>query len=339
MWVPTKESNRLGNRLNKPWIVIECKKRDEYLTEGYFKKGKGYCKKLDAPILVLTNGDDTRVYMRGKRHDYQPIEDIPKYEDLIRKRRIPQTMEVTDEVMPRPTFEMLSNAKWLRKTVANTYGDRIIGVDSPKYLWPLVIDMQHLLRSPNPFFTSPIRWKGFVFIEDLRVSSHSFGNAGGGAYPGEYRSFLILDNKGNHHVIRFILSATEKHKNDPMFGTRKGITCFNVAVCNGENMHNSLQLRLDTNVNKVVDSYHFTHDGRLTNGNLGGVKNQIVIDYIREHESSLVDGNKIWLGEVVHKELLRWCDVKDLILNMAVYALLRDDLRAELKNHTSSANF
>lgn len=66
-------------------------------------------------------------------------------------------------------------------------------------------------------------------------------------------------------------------------------------------------------------------------GNLGQIKYSRVIDYLIGNEESLVDQSKIKLGKIKKLSLLQWEDVKEVILNLAVYSLLRDDLRRVIK--------
>lgn len=71
----------------------------------------------------------------------------------------------------------------------------------------------------------------------------------------------------------------------------------------------------------------------MTNGNKSRVKNQSVIDYLIKYEPSLINGESIFLGTITHNRLLEWDDLKELLMNIAVYALLRNDLRDELRNN------
>lgn len=75
----------------------------------------------------------------------------------------------------------------------------------------------------------------------------------------------------------------------------------------------------------------FWHDGTLTVGNKGKAKKQDVVAYVKEHSSLGVEKNQIYLGEIDMSDLVYVDsdDMKELIGNLIMYALVRDAFRKE----------
>lgn len=324
VWLPTNEIDSDGKRLEKAYIVIECKNKDVNLTEEHFLQGVSYSNELNTDYLVITNGLVSWIYQYNEKEDiYEEIEDIPSYTEALDEKWAPRKLDELPE-FKRPTIEQLADLNWLK----DEFSDLIFGLDTPGKFWKLTVDLQHLLWSPKPFFKKVENVLGYQFCEDLGVSLHTFGNASGGKYFGKYRSFLVRDYAGNDHVVRLSIFANMKTKNDPRYGNSRGKAMFNIAICNGEKMHNSLQLSIDDFVEVHDKTFEFWHDGRMTVGNIGRRKNKEVLDFISVKKPELLSGSKIRLGEIPRENcLLQWNDVKKTIFNLIIYGLLRDDLR------------
>lgn len=326
VWMPTEEIDQSGKRIEKAYIVIECKSEEVALTEEHFQQGASYSNELDTEYLVITNGKVSWIYRYNDKDEvYEEIEDIPNYSNAMREEWVPKVLP-EPEIKIRPSLEQLKDLDNLNKE----FSDWIIGLDTPREYWAFVVDFQHLLWEQTMFFTKPITLFGYKFCEDLGVSLHAFGNASGGKYFGKYRSFLIKDRNGNNHIVRFIIIANMKSKNHPLYGNSRGKSMLNVAICNGEKMHNSLQLSIDDFVSIEESNYTFWHNGRMTVGNLGPIKNQETLNFVGENCPGLIRESKIYLGQVPKKDLLVWEDVRTVVFHLAIYSLLRDELRSEV---------
>lgn len=328
VWSPSIDKD--GNKEMTPFMVIECKSRDIMLNDDHLQQVFKYREELNAPYFALTNGLDFWTY----RYDPQQesgfsIEDIPNYDQCLSSDFVPNEVKATKLPPQKPlTIQMLNNSQWVKEKYEEL-SDWIIGLDTPEEFWPLAINLDNLIIFEDLFIQSPINWLGYTILQDLGVSSHTFGNAAGGSYYGDYRSFLVKDPYGNDQVVRFIVVATGRCENDSRFGNSKGRTFINVAICNSDKMHNSLQLCLDTFAMKTSEGGRLLyHDGRMTVGNLGKIPRKRVLDFVSENQPSLIHNSKIYLGKVPTTKILIWADVQDVFYNLIVYSLLRDDLRS-----------
>lgn len=160
-----------------------------------------------------------------------------------------------------------------------------------------------------------------------------FGNSSGGGWDGFYRYFHLKRESERYDVISISVMGGMKYTNDRKEGNRKGSSFILVAIDNENTSHLSLQLNIDRNI-KITDyEYEIWHSGKMTNGNKGSVKNSVVIDYIKQHKPELVVENKIFLGSFPKTNEIVWEDVntKNVVKNLIDYALLRDELRQELR--------
>lgn len=334
VWLPLRESNK-ENHQEKAYIVIECKAPGVELTEEHFLQTASYCNDLDATYLAVTNGKNHWIYEYNYKDDiYVEIEDFPNYEITMNEDWV--SSKVKQSKIKKPSSINLNNPSWIKTSVEVTYHDWIIGLDTTPDLWSFIIDFYHMFVDSPIFFIKPFLWLGYTIKEDLGTSLHTFGNASGGKFFGRYRSILITDKRGNDQIVRFTILANLKTKNDPTYGTLRGKSMLVVSVCHGETMHNSLQLSLDDFLIDQNELYEVWHNGRMAVGNLGQIKYSRVIDHIIGNEESLVDRSKINLGKIQKLPLLQWEDIKEVILNLAVYSLLRDDLRRVIKKEKAS---
>jgi hypothetical protein len=193
------------------------------------------------------------------------------------------------------------------------------------------VNLAFALWNPTPFFSEPVSWVGYEFIEDLGVSRHEFGNAGGGRLGGDFRSLIVRDPNGNDSVIRLTAMALPRLVKDSRFGNQKGRTYLNVAICDEERHHNSLELCIDTFAEPIDRGFRFWHDGRIAVGNMGQLPREKVLEHVRQRVPHLVSESRVLLGTVPNDRVLEWEDIRELLLNMTVYAILRDEIRYQVK--------
>ena len=94
----------------------------------------------------------------------------------------------------------------------------------------------------------------------------------------------------------------------------------------------SIELRFDKYI-KTSNSnlYNIWHNGSLTVGKKGRLKNSEVVEYLKINAPFLVKDNIIVLGTLDLSNDLNFeqTEVKDFILRTSVYALLREQIRQE----------
>jgi hypothetical protein len=125
-----EEPDWRGMTLRRPFIVIECKSGETMITDGCVNQGAIYCTQLGAPFLVVTNGDESLVFVQEKgTHELKPIDDIPTYSQIRRKKWMPKLVPDRSGHI-QPTMDQLGDRRWLRKQVRRVYSDWIVGVDT-----------------------------------------------------------------------------------------------------------------------------------------------------------------------------------------------------------------
>ncbi len=179
----------------------------------------------------------------------------------------------------------------------------------------------------------PQEINGVKIIKDGGLRYTDFGNAAGGNFAGIYRYFIV-DNNGNNDIVSMNIFALGKCVNDPVFGNRKGQSSIVVAIDSKDKSHMSLMLSIDRHVDVCREIYKVYHDGSITVGKKGRLKNSEVINYIRNNDPELYDShNRIFLGEVDNSKEIRINahKTKNLVVNLIKYALLRDEIRKDAK--------
>ena len=132
---------------------------------------------------------------------------------------------------------------------------------------------------------------------------------------------------GENQIISISITGTLSRKNDPKFGNRRGNTQLNVAIDDYEKKHHSLQLDMDKFVKKSGRQALIWHNGRMTVGNSGSVKQNLVLEYVRKKAPHLLEDNYISLAKLPTNRLITWRDAKPFLINCIEYALLRDEYR------------
>lgn len=324
-----------GNEVYVPYIVVECKQENVSITQETLLQGLKYCRKLEAEFLVLTNGAYTECYRIEEGHPYQ-IKDIPAFEEAQEGSDFAVEYIEPDSYV-RPDFEDL--VAYAEDSSIDDIGDEVgifIGADTPRELYLPILNLYTLLMVDEPLFTEAFDAPGgYRMLEDWGVRYHEFRNAGGGTWPGCYRSFLLKDPMGEDHIARVTLAGSLKTENDPHWGNRSGVTYCITAITDLEFTHNSLQLAAEKFWDLRGDVVEVCHNGTMSGK--GSFKQSLVLDYIKQHAPSLVEGNQVRLGNFSTDGLIEWSDVCELITNQCVYALLRDQLRSEHSEKRLSA--
>lgn len=323
------------NNNHRAQIVVETKRSSIDLDDSHEDQVRQYCEILKSRFLVLTNGTETRVYQRTGRKSYRTIRDIPPLQDLNDKLWSPDPVDVpavrlTDVLH----LEQLTDDEWLSREFQLIYKGSVIGSDTPKELWPLIINMHHLLMQPDILFYLEEEFENYKFLEDRLLSRHNAGNASGddGRDLKVYRSFLVEDPKGNNHVVRFTVRGWPRLNNDAKYKTQKGTSTLNVMI--DGNASHALQLTFDRYAFVSADSYNLWHDGRK--GGSSGLKRTEVTNFVQTRVPSLLREMRIDLGSLPRNRVIGWPDAREAILRIAVYAILRDELLSKTVRKTRS---
>lgn len=305
-------------------MIIECKAPKVLITDDVFEQAVRYDDIIQANTIMLTNG----VKMEFERwveeeQSYFPLEDLPTYNDLLYQKNL------NVDKSPRPTWKRPLFSSIQQQQVINEFFDKgWLGEDTKKDLYPFVVNLGGCLQDDSKKL-QPQSSYGIKVVRDGGIRFTSFGNVAGGRWSGEYRFFILQDEKGNNQIISLGIFGQAKSKNDPRFGNSRGNTILIVAIDDFETSHNSLQLNLDINTQISNNSFTIYHDGRLTVGNKGAVPTKKVIEFVKTEEPDLIRDDKVYLGEF---DCTTEIDIEDeqtkyFLFRLIRYALIRDDFR------------
>lgn len=311
------------NNQASPLIVIECKAPNIPLTDNVFSQVVKYDSYLQGDIIILTNGNETISYSwDNDEQNYRKIKSIPKYPDLIKGTDI----EFYDDVIDN--WERPNHNGNLEKNREFLIDYNNIGVDTKDELVSVITNLVGLIFDEKSKIENLQLNKKKVVI-DGGIRYTTFGNAAGGSFTGDYRYFILEDDSNNTEIVSITIMGTLSIKNDSKWGNRTGFTILGVAIDNFEQSHLSLEYSIDRFIKAENDKYSFWHDGTLTVGKLGRVKNKEVIDYVKSTYPHLVKEDKIFLGSINNSNPLNSNDktVRALIANFIDYGFARDEFR------------
>lgn len=306
-----------------PVMLIECKSPNIAITDKVIEQAIKYDEVLSTKLMVITNGiESVYVGYNYEKNDYQIVDEIPKYKDLIIDNEIKFVDEVTENI---EKLNFQSNHKKNREKLLELGS---IGEDTDLKFVPLIANLYNLIYDDkNKVENLPIKTKKFFMDGGIRFTT--FGNVSGGSFVGNYRFFLLENRNNDNDIISISIMGKISAKNHPKYGNSKGYTLFNIAIDDFENSHLSLEYSIDRFVEIKNDIYSFWHDGTLTIGNKGRVKNIEVINFIKNKAPYLIIENQIYLGKIDNSIPLNWenKEVKNLIARFIDYAILRDEFR------------
>jgi hypothetical protein len=308
-----------------PILIVECKAPNVEITDKVINQVVKYDEMIYADTLMITNGIEI-LFMtwEEKENGYMQLKAFPTYEELNEKFSLPID---TTPYMPwkRPDF-VEHNIPAVRE-LFESYG--WIGEDSSSELCSFFINLAGFIQDENTILSSQ-NLNGIGMIADKGIRFTTFGNAAGGDWAGLYRYFIINDDNKNNQIISLSVLAKGKFKNHPVFGNSKGHTILIVAIDDYDKSHNSLQLDLDRFTIKHDDYFVIWHNGALTNGKKGAVKQNEVIRFVQEKAPELIDENgRVFLGAFDNRKEITWNQkqTKQFISRLIKYSLLRDEFR------------
>jgi hypothetical protein len=307
----------LHPKSNKPFILYEIKKEDWGITDDTLQQAKKYNEHLNCKFICITN-IIAEIWYSTDNGKINRIETPNSFDSLL-KSKIKYSQ---DYEFIRQTLKECDEEDYFK--AYNFLG--VIGDDTPKKFHPFLVNLHGFLSDNIKYVTKPIKSKDFVIIED-GIRSSSYGNAGGGAFDGFFRYFILQFPNGDNNIVSLSLFGIAKAVNDPQWGNRNAHTGLFVAIDDFERKHMSLELNIDKFLISNNNSWQLIHNGKLTVGKLGAAKKAQVIDFCKKHIPDLVKGDNIFLGELPKKALFNWDNSSEVIINLIRYALVRDKYR------------
>lgn len=201
-----------------------------------------------------------------------------------------------------------------------------------------VTDLYAYFFQTRRLFSKPFKTAaGLELKEDKGIVLSSFSNAAGGCWNGFYRTLVVRDKKGKIHGVRLGIMASGESSGDAVFGNRKSYTVLIVGIDSPDlGAHSSLQLRFEkfaeTDESRGVVIWH---DGTMTAGKRGALKREDVMKHIGRVHPKLINDGKVILGRVPalsNDGAFGGKTALEFLGRLAAYALVRDELRVELKS-------
>lgn len=294
-----------------PYIIYECKKPFEPITDEILDQIQDYYEKLDTVIyLGLVIGDDYRFIGRNEETG-EPIyyAEHPDYFTLINGGEV-SIIEPNDFEYVRNNWKKPIDNKVIKELI--DYG--IIGNGTNEKFYSFLINLDGwLLNQEDKLFINEN-------IEDIGIKVTKFGSAGGGFFASNYRSFLIKDEKDSPIICIAISAIRSSNKVD--FGT-----CIYIGVETTKNKNASLEMRIEKSLKIENNKISIFHNGTITVGRLGASKKQDLLNFVEKHNPSLIKNGKIFLGEFDENEEINSKNIGVFIKNLIEYALLRNKFR------------
>lgn len=288
-----------------PLFVIECKESTIPLCNGVYEQLRDYDDILEPTYIAMTNGEEFYIEKYNEiENKFYPLKSIPKYSDMLLKNGDEDTENINWQRCEDEDYDNLEFLTEMYYFLFNIETDDSLKREIVK-LADVLYDTSYVLENEGD--------EKLYIKRDNGKLIKTFGNSGGGDWNGLYRIFLVK-YKDEYYTVSIGLN----------------VGYLLVGIENNNKKHHSLQLRLTKNVlKKGKNRYMVVHNGRMSAGNKGSIKNQIVIDYIKEKAPRLVNENKIVLGELKLERKTKIYEIKKFLYNLIEYSLLRDEIREQ----------
>ncbi|WP_043931156.1 type I restriction enzyme HsdR N-terminal domain-containing protein [Bacillus sp. EB01] len=302
-------------------LVLEIKASHIELTDHTLEQVKTYNKILKAKYIGIANGKQMQLYEVMNDKVIPLTNELFKYAELVKGK-----VEYTRlRELRRLPYDLTTYDRYISFLLQKGY----IGEGTHTELHPFISELQNYILCG--VFIKSGKYNTNI-IEDLSYGIFSFGNAGGGSFPGYYRSLIVKELNGKHSIYRIGIFGTAELKYDPVYGNRDGNTYLIVAVDNSGLSTNILQLNIDQfiSVSKEQNIYKIFHNGRRN-----GFKNRQVFEKVKKFSPELIVDEKIYLGSFPSKEAISIKAGSDFIERLIEYASVRVKLAEKKKKKLS----
>lgn len=313
---------------SKVMAVVECKaEKISVYEEQVFEQAKKYALAVGSKYIILVNGIEMRILKYNQKYkDYIDLKNIPTFDELLEGK---VSFGIKRESYVRFEKDDYFDIDYLKSL---DYFDLIIGEDTPNKIVPFVFNLNDCLLDDGNTIEK-LNSKRFELIEDLGVSYRGYGDASGGGFgTGYYRTLLVRDKmKNEDFMIGFHISSTLKSENDPVYGTRDGLTTLIVFENRGSIDRMSVQINLNQCARIVKNkTVSIVHDGKITNK---GASKDELIKYVLENSSLRSENKELLLGKVEFGDYiyLNNKDMSKFISNIIEYAVCRNEYKTMLK--------
>lgn len=286
--------------------LIECKRPNEVITDNVFNQILRYNEILNAETLCIVAGNDILFYGFNDLGEFVLFSEIPSYKTLIEKGTI--------EYYEFETFDF-EKFEYNDENINHLINYGVFGENTDKKYFPFLLNLYNFyLDEDDVLEFSNDKYK------DIGIKNTKFGNASGGSFFGDYRSFL---KKEENIIVSFSISSMTRGDGFPAF------TSLMFAVEEKGHFHLSLQIKVEKHINFDNNFAIITHDGTITVGKLGSAKRSELINFVEEHKPELLKNGSIYLGKFDLKQEINKNseDIKQFVENCIEYSIIRDEFR------------
>jgi hypothetical protein len=328
--------------VGRPLLVVECKEPGTLLHGGVRDQASSYADELGCPYFSLTNGAAPETFHRvaGK---WKRLAHFPSFKAMQSQLGL-RYEEPPSRTFPPLSIDELQDLDLIADhdaALLNNWGYCVLGDDTPQDLWtPIYCLYNAIYHQVKPQAFPRMKAGDFRLEEYLGLYFTEYGNFSGGKFPGLYASFRVVDASGDDQIYKLAFSATAHTENDPKYGNRKGTSGIHVAIDDFDNApHMSLEMSLDTCLKVRSRGFDVVHDGKITVGQLGAARRDLLIEFVAQRAPDLVRDGAIALGSFPEGRALEFVDVKGFVFNLLRYADIRDRFRIQHKNRRARQRY
>lgn len=315
----------------KPILLVECKAPGIVLDGEPTAQLLRYNTVLAAPFVLLTNGDESRLYHFSRANgEYKALRELPSYEKMCEEEGI-KYVQLPISAWMRPDYAALSQQDVIAKYVR----DGNVGEGSSLELKPSMLNLAFCLLDEKNKIECPLSVPGCTIETDYGVIPMTTGNAGGGSFSGNYRWLGVIDRHGRRQNVYLAVFGMERTEDDGFGAKRAGATTLYFAVEEKGHAVSRLQIRLDSCLKPDGDGYRLTHTGVRSRGKI-----QPLLDFIGAQVPELLGTTeRIVCGHLDTTKNLYLSDreTAQTIGRAVSYLLLRSELRELEKTHRGRA--
>ena len=262
---------------------------------------------------MLTNGNEFSIYESETKKQIERLPTFSEAKNYLDLKFLNEEKYIWNRSPYKQRFDYKKQLSFINRNY--------ISKSTKEELLPYIIQLMDLFYDDQTIF-KPQQLNKYDLVRDCGLRVANYGYAFSAGLIGNYRFFLLRQKDGNHRVISYSIY----HQND--WGTY-------LMIAVDDRQGHAIELCLDKYI-KTSDTnlYDIWHNGSLTAGKKGRLKNSEVIEYLKINAPFLIKDNRIILGTLdLSKDLdFDQVEVKDFILRTSIYAILREQIREAYKN-------